>query len=321
MLESVVHNVTSSGLETTGLKSSLMLASHLSDNLDRIQSAIRGQNERNHLKSLGVFLDYFSENSLLDLGKGLEMLGNLNLNGSASSNDSLILNKTPQNTEGIMDGPLGLVENQLRGASDENGRGDWLVNVNVEDFWSVWKDNILGRGGFSREFLTSQIVRMSNGNASQCLADEWNVSSLDVSNNHDLLLRQEVNGQVINGVSQNWLLDENDIGASLDYLLDDLHNVLSLLLENLVDLSIVRNDHIILHVGLWGRNAELKHCDFWVENFAWGSRGCNGPLGGKDDSLEELNIVHGSAQFLKDFDVVQVDIGVSAEIADWLDCL
>ena len=111
-------------------------------------------------------------------------------------------------------------------------------------------------------------------------------------------------------------MDENDIGASLDYLLDDLHNVLSLLLENLVDLSIVRNDHIILHVGLWGRNAELKHCDFWVENFAWGSRGRNGSLGGKDDSLEELNIVHGSAQFLKDFDVVQVDIGVSAEIAD-----
>ena len=61
----------------------------------------------------------------------------------------------------------------------------------------------MGRGGFSREFLTSQIVRMSNGNASQCLADEWNVSSLDVSNNHDLLLRQEVNGQVVDGVSQN----------------------------------------------------------------------------------------------------------------------
>lgn len=105
---------------------------------------------------------------------------------------------------------------------------------------------------------------MGHGDGSYGLTDERNVGTLYVLDHHYFVLGKVMNSQVIQGVSENGFLNQNDISAGLDYLLDDLHDVESFLLKNLVYLGVVGNHDVVFHVGFRGRNAELKDCDLRV---------------------------------------------------------
>lgn len=148
------------------------------------------------------------------------------------------------------------------------------------------------------------------------LADVLNIVSLDISDNHDLLLSQKVETQVVDGVSEDTLLDHNNVSSALNDLLDESNDVFPLLLQNLIDLAVVSNNDIAVQIGFWAAEAELKKGDFWVLNSAWSSISMADLVVGEDNSVAEFDIVDGSSQFLDDSDVAEVDIGVGFWVAD-----
>ena len=148
------------------------------------------------------------------------------------------------------------------------------------------------------------------------VADEVDVVALDVFDDHDLLLGEEVESEVVDGVSEDALLDENDVGTAVDDLFDEADDVGSFLLEHLVDLGVVLDDDVAVDVGLRSREAELQEGDFRAFDFGRAAAGSRGLVVGEDYAFADLDVVDGAAHFLHDLDVVQVDVPVDFRVAD-----
>ena len=82
------------------------------------------------------------------------------------------------------------------------------------------------------------------------LANEFNVISFDVLDNHDLHLGQEVQCQFIDGISKNALLNKENITAAGLDLLDNIEDIGTLLLENTIHLGVVTDNDIVFHLHL-----------------------------------------------------------------------
>jgi hypothetical protein len=117
------------------------------------------------------------------------------------------------------------------------------------------------------------------------LANEFDIITLDILDDHDLHFGQKVKSQLVDGVSQNALLDQQDIAVGSLDLLDNVQNVLTLLLEDTVHLSVIIDYDVVFHlnsikqvnecklderklkykdsyIGLGWRDAELNEADF-----------------------------------------------------------
>lgn len=148
------------------------------------------------------------------------------------------------------------------------------------------------------------------------VADEVHVVAVDVLDDHDLLLREEVQGQVVDGVSQDALLDQQHVGPALGYLLDEVDDVAPLLLEHLVDLRVVLDHDVRVDVRLRRRQTKLQQSYLGLVDHRW-TAGRGGRLVvGEDDALAHLQVVDRPAHLLHDPDVVQIDVFIDLRIAD-----
>lgn len=148
------------------------------------------------------------------------------------------------------------------------------------------------------------------------VADEVDIASLDILDDHDLLLGQEVEREIVDGVSEDALLDENDIGTAVDDLLDEPDDVGSLLLQHLVDLRVVLNHDVAVNVSLRRRQAELEKCNFRAFDFGRTAARCRGFVVSEDYAFTDLDVIDGAAHFLHDLNVVQIDVPVGFRVAD-----
>ena len=80
------------------------------------------------------------------------------------------------------------------------------------------------------------------------LADELDLVALNVLDDHDLELGQKVQRELVDGVAQDGLLDQQDVAARLLDLLGQLQDVLALLLQDAVHLLVVVHDNLRLHL-------------------------------------------------------------------------
>ncbi len=78
--------------------------------------------------------------------------------------------------------------------------------------------------------------------------DELHFCAFDVFNDHNSLFGEVVQGQVIDGVAQDRLLDEQHIAAGFDDGFEQFQNVLALFTQNTVDLLMVLHHNRVLHL-------------------------------------------------------------------------
>mmetsp|Transcript_2008 Transcript_2008/g.2991 ORF Transcript_2008/g.2991 Transcript_2008/m.2991 type:complete len:236 (+) Transcript_2008:430-1137(+) len=210
-----------------------------------------------------------------------------------------------------MEGSLGLLEHKLVGASHEDGdslvlRGaagdldDSLVGASGDFFDEVSGSKLLG----------GELINMRDGDSVDGLADEVDVVALNVLDDHDVLLGEEMEGEVVDGITEDGFLDHEHIAAGSNNLFDQADDVLLLLLEDAVHGSVVIDHHVVLQVGLGGGQAELDQTNLSL--FLTG--GATGEVGhlvvGEAQSVDELGIVDSAAKLHGNLDVVQVDVGV-----------
>ena len=122
-------------------------------------------------------------------------MGDFHLDSSSSWNEESLLDEGSDDTEGIMERSLGLLKHKLVRSSNEN-RNSLVLRWASSDL-----DNLLVRSGTdllnnggSSKLLRSELIDMRNWDSVDSLADEWDIFSLDILNDHDVLLGKEMKG-------------------------------------------------------------------------------------------------------------------------------
>ena len=147
---------------------------------------------------------------------------------------------------------LGLLKHKLVGSSHKDGDGfilswasSYLYNLLVRS-----SANLLNKTG-SSELFSGKLVDVSNWSGACSLANKVNIVSLDILDDHNLLLGQEMESQFVNSVSQDALLDEEDVDTGGDNLLNQVNNILSFFFQNSVHCGVIVNNNIVLKICLW----------------------------------------------------------------------
>ena len=87
-----------------------MLVPQVSDDLDGIEPGVLSEREGDDLQGVGEGLDAALLGAVQSPGILGELLGELDFDGTATWNDAVVLDKAPHNTEGVVEGSLGLVD-------------------------------------------------------------------------------------------------------------------------------------------------------------------------------------------------------------------
>ena len=81
--------------------------------------------------------------------------------------------------------------------------------------------------------------------SSNSFANEINIISFDILDNHDVFFGQEMESKLVNGVSQDRFLDKENIATSLDNLFNDSDDIFSLFLKDSIHSSVVADNNVV----------------------------------------------------------------------------
>mmetsp|Transcript_30154 Transcript_30154/g.88179 ORF Transcript_30154/g.88179 Transcript_30154/m.88179 type:complete len:417 (+) Transcript_30154:3697-4947(+) len=285
-------------------------APQLRHDLDGLHPGILRQREGHHLERFGEGLDAVRVHPRHPHGGILEAEAGLDLRRAAAGDEGALLDEAPHDALRVVDGAVGLLEDQVVRAAEEDRHGpagildageldDLVAAAGHDDVADVLGGpELVGRHG----------IGVGDGRAAEGAADELDVRPLDVGDDQDAHLGQEVEAELVVGVAEDGLLDENDVGAGLLDLLALAEDVLALVAEDAVHGGVVGNDDVVVHVGLGGREAELEEGDLGVGNLRRPAGGLGAALG-EDEAVDQLGVVDGPAHLLDHPDVAQVDVG------------
>jgi len=146
---------------------------------------------------------------------------------------------------------LAFVHHKLIGASCQNTDGPSSV-LDASD-----ADNLDTRFRVPRfldevcitKFVLSERVNVGDGLASQTLGQELNLVALHVPDDEDTKLLQKVEGEFIDGVAEDGLLNKEGVAVGLFDLFTDVEDVLTTFLQDLVHLAVVVDHDSVVHLS------------------------------------------------------------------------
>lgn len=94
------------------------------------------------------------------------------------------------------------------------------------------------------------MIQRSDWSAAQSLADEGNIFSLDIFDDHAFDFVQEVDSEIADSVSEDGLLYEKNVAATLLDLFDNVENVGSFFLKYSVHCGVIRNNDVVVHLSI-----------------------------------------------------------------------
>mmetsp|Transcript_90114 Transcript_90114/g.226824 ORF Transcript_90114/g.226824 Transcript_90114/m.226824 type:complete len:218 (-) Transcript_90114:844-1497(-) len=217
-----------------------MCRPQLSDNLHRLQPSVLGQRVRHQLQGLSILLDANRWDAANRPGPSGQLLRHLHLWGCPARDQGLALHKRPHDAQGIVDGALRLVQQQLVGSPHEHGDAPSLARPGGEageaDDAALAADSLLAHQPSVGEFVRSEVVDARHWLDSQDPGDELDVITLYIANHEDLGLGTEVQGQIRGCIAEDRLLDKQHIATCLSNLLHHLSDDGTLLTQQAVHL-------------------------------------------------------------------------------------
>lgn len=286
----------------------MMLVTKFCHKNDGVKSSVFG-------KSVGDEFEGFSV-SAADIGVGsedvarvhLELMGDLHLNAGSSGHGGTLLNEGSDDTKSIMEGSVGLIEDELVGSSEENRDGLSSVGASSDfnDLGTTLGDFVDEVG--VTELLLGKLVDVGDGSGVDGSRDEVYLVAVDVLNDHHVLLGQEMEGEVGDSLSEHGLLEEEDVGASGEDLLDELKDVFTLFLKESIHGSVIVDNDVGFEVRLGGGERELDESDLGLLDSGGATSEVRHLLVDKDESIDELGVINGATEFLLDIDVSEVDV-------------
>lgn len=216
-----------------------------------------------------------------------------------------------------MEGTVCLIEDELVATSEQDGHSFALVGAasDLDDFAAATSADLFNETGRS-ELVGLKLVDVGDRGGIDSLRDEVNLVAIDVLDHHDLLLGEEMECQIIDGLTKNALLEKKHVGARLDDLLDDSKDVLTLFLDDSIHGSIVADDDVGLHVALWRADRELDEADFGVLDARGAASQVRGLLVDEAETFNQLRLIDGAAKLLADVNIAKVDVSVVLLVDD-----
>jgi len=182
----------------------------------------------------------------------LELVRNFHFDAGTAGNERSLFDEGSHDTEGIMEGTVSLVEDELVRASEQKRDCLALVGAsgNLDDFDSTLAD-FLNEVGMS-ELFGSELVNMGYWGSINSPGDEVDLGTFDILNHHDALLGQEMECEVAHCLAENAFLEEDNVNTGLHNLLNEIDNVLALFFEQSIDRGVVADANVRVHIGLGG---------------------------------------------------------------------
>ena len=249
-------------------------------------------------------------------------MGNFHFNASATWNKRSLFDEGTDNTEGIMERAVSLIENKLVGATKQDGDSLALVRAacNFDDFRGATSAAFFNKAG-SSELFSLELIDVGDGGGADGLANELNVATIDVLDDHNLLLGEEMEGQVTDSLSEHALLEKENIGTRLNDLLDDAKNVLTFLANDSVHCLVVADDDVRLHITLGGADGELDKTNLGILDAGGTTSQVRGLVVNQAKTIDKFTLVDSSAKLLADLDVLQVTVSGSGLVDDFQDSI
>lgn len=151
---------------------------------------------------------------------------------------------------------LAFFQNQRVGTcTDDTDSLSWVLDASHLDHLGPTVCRLLHQFCIA-ELVLGKRLDVGDGFAACRFRDEVDFVSLNVFDNHDLQLREEVEGKIGHGISENGLLDEEDVAAGLLDAFTKVEEVLSFLFEDLVHLSVIIDNDLVVH--LWVSQVDVE---------------------------------------------------------------
>eukprot|EP00051_Salpingoeca_urceolata_P003627 m.59233 g.59233 ORF g.59233 m.59233 type:complete len:321 (-) comp12960_c0_seq1:985-1947(-) len=219
---------------------------------NRVEPRVLRQRKRHNFEGLGVGAQAVCLRARQRLGHFCQPQCQLDLGCSPARNKRPLLDEASNHTERVVNGAVGLLQDELVRATHDNAhRCTRLVHARNLDNLALADSDLLDKVSLCHGFL-GKVVDTGNGPAPEALAGKLNVVAFNVLDDHDFHFCEKVKGKVVDGITQNRLLDEQDIATGLFDLLAQVQNVGSLLPQHPVHLSIVTHNNLVLQVGFRG---------------------------------------------------------------------
>mmetsp|Transcript_250 Transcript_250/g.434 ORF Transcript_250/g.434 Transcript_250/m.434 type:complete len:327 (-) Transcript_250:170-1150(-) len=281
----------------------------LRHNLNGLQPRILGQRVRNHLQRIRIRLETMRVHARRLQRQLAQTQRSLRLGSTATGNQKPLLHQRTNDALRIVNGSIGLGQNQLvRSAKQHRRRLSGIGHAH--EF-----DNLVSRSGkddVSHVLGASQLfgregIDVGHGRASQGATDEFDIGSFDVGNNENSHLGQEVQTQFVVCIAEDALLDEDDVCSALFDLFAHVEDVLALVAKYAIHGGVVADDDVVVHVRFGSREAELNQCNLGILNLTGPPRRLGGSLI-KDKARHQLGIIHSPTQLFHHPDISQIDI-------------
>lgn len=132
-----------------------MSVSQLGDEADWIETSVLSKSVWDKLKRLTVKSNAVRVGTKDVSGVGLQFLGDLHLDGSSTWNQESLLDEGSDDTEGVMEGSLSLLEHELVGSSNEDGNSLLLgwASSHLDDLLGSTGADLLDEIGMSELLL------------------------------------------------------------------------------------------------------------------------------------------------------------------------
>jgi len=180
-------------------------------------------------------------------------MGNLHLDAGTSGDERSLLNESTDNTEGIMEGTVGLFEHESVGATEEDGNSLTLVGAfeNLDNFVAS-SGTFFNNEASSAELLLCELVNMGDGCGVDGAGNEINLVAVNVLDNHNLLFGEEMESKVGNGLAEDTLLEKEHVGARGNDFLNHIEDVALFFFQKTVHSGVIVNNYVRFEVGLGG---------------------------------------------------------------------
>ena len=123
----------------------------------------------------------------------------------------------------------------------------WVLDTgHLNDLGSVVL-NLLNQIGVTKLVL-GKSIDVGHRLASRRPGNEFDFVPLDILDDHDLQLCQEMQREIVDSVSQDGFLDQKNIATGLFNLLAERQQVLTFFLQNLIHLSVIVDNNLVVHL-------------------------------------------------------------------------
>jgi hypothetical protein len=152
---------------------------------------------------------------------------------------------------------LTLLQNKRVGSgADDADCLSWVLHTGHLDNLGSIVLNLLNEIGITKLVLGKRI-NVCNGLASRRSGDEFDLIPFNVFDDHDLQLRQEMQGKVVDSISKDGFLDQENIASGFLDLLAERKQVLTFFFQDFVHLSVIIDDNLVVHLSKSGHQIQL----------------------------------------------------------------